>query len=84
MNAIISETTATGSEIEMIIERLEYALEGVKRGHGLIALLSLALVIQKPDISQDLLQDGVRDVSRYMCLILDEAGMDLKGKQVLN
>lgn len=72
MNAHIAEQTATGEQVSAIVAMIEPCLVNVPRGLGIIALLSMVLVLQNPDITPVKLQDGVRDVSRFICLILDE------------
>lgn len=71
----VHQSTASGEQILPIIANLEAALEGVKRNHAVIALLSLVLVIQKPTISQEELYEGVKQISEYICLVLEEATM---------
>ena len=78
-NSTIQESCATGEEISQIVAQLETHLINVPRGHGIIALLSIVLIMMYPDITPDVLQKGVQDVSRYICLMLE--GVD-KGEQV--
>jgi hypothetical protein len=70
-NTNVIESVASGEEIITIVNKLENALVGVRRSHGIIAALSLALILENPEISPDALQSGVRDVSRYICLLLE-------------
>jgi len=72
MNAHISESTATGEQISAVVALIEPCLINVSRPVSIIALLSMVLVLQNPDITPSKLQDGVRDVSRFICLILDD------------
>jgi hypothetical protein len=64
----ILEGYATGSEIGPIIERVESVLHDVPRVHAMIALTSIVLLLQHPDITTDQIYEGVRDVSRFICL----------------
>lgn len=73
-NIPVSEAYASGSEIAPIVERVEAALQDVPRTHALIALTSIILLLQHPDITQDQIYEGVRDVSRFVCMWL--AGSD--------
>lgn len=68
---MITETTATSESIGAIVGRIENALEGEASGQALIAMLSLCVLIQKPDISPEQLQAAIRDTSRFICLLLD-------------
>ena len=72
MNSNIAESTASGQEIEAIVTQIEPVIVGIPRGKTIIALLSMVLVLMNPDITPVKLQDGVRDVSRFICLLLDE------------
>ena len=67
----IVQTAATGEEISQIINRVEEQLDGVQRGHAIIALLSLTLVVMYPDINPSQLQTGVKDISQFVCLWLE-------------
>ena len=73
-NALVSEAFASGYEIGPIVEKIEVVLKDVPRVHALIALTSIILLIQQPDLSEDQIYEGVKDVSRYVCLWL--AGAD--------
>lgn len=68
----ISEQVATGDEVAGVVSMLEDALIGTPRGLCIIALISMSLVLQNPDITPDDLQIGVKEVSRYICLLLDQ------------
>lgn len=68
--APISEAFATGDQIAPIVDSIEAALEGVPRTHALIALTSIILLLQHPDISTDQIYLGVRDISRFVCMWL--------------
>lgn len=74
----IQETFATGDEVNTVCEQLEDVLAngGIPRHLALIALISLTLVLMKPDISEEDLQSGVQDVSRFICLLLEGTGTD--------
>ena len=68
----IIEATATGETISTIVASVEETLTGIPKGHCVIALLSMVMCLMHPGISADKLQDGVRDVSRYICMMLDD------------
>lgn len=67
----IVEAVATGEEIGKIVGGIEGVLQGVPRGHCIISLLSLAILMSKPDITTEDLHDSVEDTSRHICLLLD-------------
>ena len=66
----VSEAFASGEEITPIVERLEGALINVPRTHALIALTSIILLLQYPNITTEQVYEGVKDVSRFVCLWL--------------
>lgn len=68
---LVNESSATGEEISAIVSQLEDSLINIPRGHGIIALLSMALILMDPEILPEQLQQGVRDTSHYICLLLD-------------
>ena len=68
----IHETVVSGDEILPIVRHLEQSLIGCPVGHGIIALLSMAFILMKPDVDPDDLERAVTDTSRYMCLLLDK------------
>ena len=74
-NSMITNTTATSEDIGVLIEKLETALEGEISGNCLIAMLSLCVLMQKPNIEPEQLQAAIRDASRFICLVLE--GMDI-------
>lgn len=71
----IVETTASGDEIKAIVELLEPALIGTQRTHGIMACISMSLILMEPDLTPDQLQEGVRKVSEYICLFLEGTGL---------
>lgn len=82
-HGMIVESSASGEEISAIVTGLEEALEGIPRGHAIISLLSFALVLMNPMITPEGLEDGVRDVSRYICLMTDPTMGDMDAPKVL-
>ena len=74
MDHVITETSATGEEIGTIVHRLEEALDGAQRGHAIISCLSMVLIMMNPLITPEQLQSGVKDVSQFICLLLEGAG----------
>jgi len=80
--SIVTEVTATGEEIAQIIAALEMAADGAPRDHLIIALISMALVLTYPEITQEQLRTYVREVSRYICLLVDPASVPLDSKQL--
>lgn len=67
----VVRTEAPSEIIAEIVGRIEDAVVGTRPGHCIIALLSLAILIQKPDISVEALQHVLRDTSNFLCLALD-------------
>jgi hypothetical protein len=67
---MVSEATATGADIAPIVDKIEVALKGEGHTNVLIALCSVMLLLQNPALDQHQLFEGVKDVSRYICLWL--------------
>lgn len=63
--------TATGEEIGNVINTIEEALIGTKKGHASIALLAMFVQLQYPDISQENAFRAVQEISEYICVYLD-------------
>lgn len=72
MKSFVSQAVATGEEIHKIVSAIEPILVNVDRAHIIIACLSIALTVSKPDITPEQLQAAVRDTSQYICMILEE------------
>ena len=66
----INKTTATGAEIGRIVEEVSPILSKEDPSHVLMACLSLAFVVQDPDITPDDLARGVRSASEHIALFL--------------
>lgn len=71
---IVEEINATGSEISDIVEALTEVLEGAPRGHAIMGLIALALVLQSPSLEGEQLPDLILEVSKFLCTVL--AGTD--------
>lgn len=67
----ITDTTATTDTIGVIVGKIENALDGESAGAVIIAMLSLVVLLQKPDVTPVQLQTLIRDTSRFICLSLD-------------
>ena len=69
---LVHETVINGEEIAPIVAQIEEAIANApSRDHVIIALLSMALIVTYPEITPEQLQMSVREVSNYICLILD-------------
>jgi hypothetical protein len=71
MSEPIVEAQVSGEVVSEIVLRLEDALGDCDRAPALISLLSLALIIMHPSIGPEELTNGVRDTSKFMCLLHD-------------
>ena len=81
----IDRAYATGEQIEAIINKVEPILDGELKNHVVIAMTVLLLITMKPTISAEQLQEGVKNVTDYICLVLgDFAQTDEEGRVVLN
>jgi hypothetical protein len=88
MGPLIVETQVSGHEITRIINtKIAPAIEGEDSYKVVLSLLSFAMILMKPEITAEQLQEGVTWVSQGMCLFLAEPeaedGMG-PGKMVAN
>lgn len=81
--SIVQESYATGEEINEIISNIEPALYDVNRGHAIIALLSLSLILMNPMVSEEDLHRGVKETSQFMCLFLEGIEPHAPGEEKL-
>jgi hypothetical protein len=83
MSIPIIEAKASGNEITRLInEKLAPCLEGEEQSKCVIAMLTLALLIMKPVISAENIQEGVMGISQWMCLYLSSLDeVDQEGKK---
>lgn len=66
----VAEAFASGSDIAPIVAKIEAVIGDVPRTHALIALTSIMLLMQYPELTNDQLYEGVKDISRFTCLWL--------------
>ena len=76
MDSIISEYSTDGETIDRIVTSLQQTLYGVNRTHGIMAAICLSVIMMKPDVDADTLKTAVKEVSRFMCLLLDDGVSD--------
>lgn len=72
MTGQITYTTASGSDIERIMDKIEDALEGEATSHIMISCLALALIYQYPNISVEQLEEGVRGASEWISMFISD------------
>jgi hypothetical protein len=65
-------TTVTGDDVAAVTMKIEEAIIGTPRGHAIVALLSMILILMKPDITMEEMGTQVENISRYICLSLDD------------
>lgn len=73
MTSIVSEAVFTADEISPIIDQLQGQLINVKRGPAIVALLSMCIMLQNPNLGMDDLQDIVKETSQFICMMLDDS-----------
>ena len=77
MTELIHETSATGAQIQDIVDAVGPVLEQWPRSHVLIACISIAILLTYPDITPEQLKRGVKWASQWICMFLeaeDETG----------
>lgn len=81
----IQETTASGSDIVPIIERIEDSLgEDTPTIHIIMALLTMVLIVMKPGITPEGIQTGIKDLSLFICNMPFETMPDLGENPTVN
>lgn len=86
--SIVTETSASGEQVSAVVGMLEDTLEGCPRGLAIISLLTMSIVLQNPSISPEDLQSTIREVSRFLCMMVEgtdvEAGDEDGRKRLIN
>ena len=70
MTELIHETSATGAQIQDIVDAVAPILEQWPRSHVLIACISIAILLTYPDITPEKLKQGVKGASQWICTFL--------------
>lgn len=82
---LVQEAFATGDEIHTIVSNLEPVLYDVPRGHAIISLLSMTIILMNPLITPDELTESVRQTSEFICLIMEGTGQgEEEGVKLMN
>jgi hypothetical protein len=71
----IIEVRANGEDIYDLIQLIEPVLVGHTKAEAVIAMLSMVLSLQHPNITPEERADGVKEISRFICLWLDGKGI---------
>lgn len=75
----IEKFEADGQEIQRIIyTRLMPAVDGESLGHSVLSLIAFSIILMKPDIDMDRLQEIITSVSQTIILHLSGADIDPK------
>ncbi len=77
-------TKASGQEVADIVRKIVSTLEGENKGHAIMALISLLLILQKPSLGAEDIQEGIKDVSQFVCMWLDSKGQGTKPRILAN
>ena len=77
------EIRATGAQIDILINKINHALMGASPAHIVMSCLANALIVQKPDLSPEDIQEGVRVVSGCICNFLSGTETEEGEKLVL-
>lgn len=76
--SIVTEQSATGDQVAAVVGMLEDTLEGCPRGLAIISLLTMSIVLQNPVISPDDLQTTIKEVSRFLCMMLEGTDVEFQ------
>jgi len=74
MNNSIVKREASGKDIAKLVDKLQPVLEGEQMHHVLIACLSVAALVLKPELNPQELVSTVNDTSEWMSLYLLDKG----------
>jgi hypothetical protein len=78
---IINHEQALGKEIREIAEGLAAVVLDKKKASAVIALLSMAVLIQEPHLNTEQLQDIILDISQRIALLIENT--DTSGNQTV-
>ena|SRR3990167_2022519 len=86
LESVIYEASASSDEIQVILDLIEPHLIGFPREHGFMACISMAIILMKPNATEEELQSGLQGTSKYICSLLagDQMPMDMKAKVLMN
>lgn len=73
-DSFITSVQASGDEIATIVNRINLALEGTLSDHVVAACITIAIILQKPDIEGDDLSLAITEVSKYIVMLLEAEG----------
>lgn len=63
------ETSST--TLQPIVSRIDLATQGVDRDLRIIACITMAILVSKPNIEPEQLQEAIWSTSQHICLLLD-------------
>ena len=69
-DAHVEEAFTAGKDLARCAEKLEAAVVGEDRATAVSAMLSLSILMQAPDITEEQLQHVVWELSRVTCKLL--------------
>ena len=76
--SIVTESVASGEQVSAVVGMLEDTLEGCPRGLAIISLLTMTIVLQNPAISPYDLQSTIKEVSRFLCMMLEGTDVEFE------
>jgi len=71
MTTPYTTSQASGEEIIPIAEKIQSAIDGESYPNATMALLYTIFVIAYPEIKDKDLQEGIKNASQHICLLLD-------------
>ena len=73
MSQLLQAVTVDGRDIQrLIFDRLAPAVEGEPLSHAVLSMLTFAVLLMRPGIELDKLQDIVMSVSEHMVLAMGD------------
>lgn len=70
-DSYVTTAQASGEEIATIVNRINVALEGTLSDHMVAACITIAIILQKPDIEGEALSSAITEVSKFIVMLLE-------------
>jgi len=75
MKPFVQSVTVEGKDVQRVIfDRLSPAIEGEPLAHAILSMLTFSIMLMKPDIEIEQLQDIVMSTSEHIIMHLSPVG----------
>ncbi len=73
MSSFMIESKVETEALADLMEQIDTVLDGHPRPNVLVSLISTTLIAMHPEISPEELQAGVKNVSKYICEMIEHS-----------